>query len=207
MFEYIANLKKAGIDKALFDEIAALSRQAFLFAEKHEPSEYAMSIAANMAGSRKRKHYLYGNALETFDPERISRLLLDLSVERLNVFLQSPKNAGVCTQREKWYQTPYEMRPLDSGLVVRCRSVLLGQTESRASLHKPATNPFMATDFSLVPLSDSPSLYPELLCNDRYCQVWWKRDDVFRKPLAEILLEVRSPIAYCSPRNAVLTGL
>lgn len=108
MFSYIAMLRAAGPQHALWQEMGAVARQSFLFAEKREPSETAVAWATTMATSRLRKHYLHsGLVLEQWDAPRIAVLLDLLSVDRCNVFIRSPLLEVM--RKRKWRKDVLEL--------------------------------------------------------------------------------------------------
>jgi secreted Zn-dependent insulinase-like peptidase len=118
VYDYIAMMKRHGVDHDLFRELAALNHQAFLFAEKQEPSSYATAIASNMATGRSPKHYLRaGQTAELFEPKRIEEMLQLLNVANVNVYLRSPTFAGQCPLRERWYGTEYQVRHVADGML------------------------------------------------------------------------------------------
>ena len=104
----------------------------------------------------------------------LGEMMRTLTPARMNVFVQSPTFAGTTTERERWYGTEYSVAPIAAALVARCDEIMAGVQPPNARLAPPELNPFVASDFSLLAPVEGPA-QPELLCDDRFCQVWYKR--------------------------------
>jgi insulysin len=142
IYDYLTMMRITGPLHETFKEIGAINRQAFLFAEKREPSETAVTWATHMATSRTRRHFLSGGLeMSQWDPARIANALSLLTVQRMNVFVRSPVYAGKTDLREHWYQTEYSVVPLDGALVQRCVDICTGVIPRDTHLHAPETNP------------------------------------------------------------------
>uniref|UniRef100_A0A8C1X4B7 Nardilysin a (N-arginine dibasic convertase) n=1 Tax=Cyprinus carpio TaxID=7962 RepID=A0A8C1X4B7_CYPCA len=87
------------------------------------------------------------------------------------------------------------------------RELWAGDFDLNPSLHLPAENKFIATDFALK-TSDCPDTeYPvRIMNNDRGC-LWYKKDNKFKIPKAYVRFHLISPVVQKSPKNLVLFDL
>ncbi len=208
VFEFVALMKRQGPQHETFKEIELMARIGFLFEEREGPAEDAQRWIDNMASGRRRKHYLNGQrVMEKYDPERIAAMIDYLSLDRVNIYILSPTVSVKCNLTEKWYGTSYGVEHIEGELEKTCRDVASGIIPPSEELFLPAPNRFIASNFDLLPLPPHPPTRPDLLCSDRYCQVWYMQDAEFRQPHTSVTLNIRSVVAYCSPELSVLTTL
>ena len=76
-------------------------------------------------------------------------------------------------------------------------------------LHLPQPNEFIATDFLLLPkvAGEDEMTPPALIEDSAVSKIWYKQDSTFGQPRLSVVSKIVSPIAYTSPRAAVLTEL
>ncbi|GLH05411.1 SFRICE_018075 [Gryllus bimaculatus] len=73
------------------------------------------------------------------------------------------------------------------------------------SLHLPPVNEFIPTDFSLMPREENPAKYPSIIQDTALTRVWFKQDDEFLLPKANVSFEFVSPLAYLDPLSCNMT--
>uniref|UniRef100_A0A672Q9S4 Nardilysin convertase n=1 Tax=Sinocyclocheilus grahami TaxID=75366 RepID=A0A672Q9S4_SINGR len=114
----------------------------------------------------------------------ISVALHLLTPKKANLLLLSPEHEGQCPLREKWFGTQYSVEDIQQ----HWRELWAGDFDLNPSLHLPAENKFIATDFTLK-TSDCPDTeYPvKIMNNDRGC-LWYKKDNKFKIPKGVIVL-------------------
>uniref|UniRef100_A0A8C1CRS0 Nardilysin a (N-arginine dibasic convertase) n=1 Tax=Cyprinus carpio carpio TaxID=630221 RepID=A0A8C1CRS0_CYPCA len=168
-----------------------------------DPIEYVEDICENMQLFPK-EDFLTGDQLMfEFKPEVISVALKLLTPEKANLLLLSPEHEGQCPLREKWFGTQYSVEDIQQ----HWRELWAGDFDLNPSLHLPAENKFIATDFTLK-TSDCPDTeYPvRIMNNDRGC-LWYKKDNKFKIPKAYVRFHLISPVIQKSPKNLVLFDL
>ena len=205
-FAFIGLARRVGPSETFFKEIAALSRTEFLFEQRQGPSESTQGWAESMLDGLKRRHYLFSSrVMESYEPDAIMRGWEHLTPENVNIVMYSPTIADKCNLRETWYQTEYGIERMSSLMLQRFHGALEGRGEFASLVALPLPNPFVATEFALVPESrPSP---PELICEDRFCQVWYRQEHEFRLPHTAVVLLIHSSAAYVSPQCAAQLAL
>uniref|UniRef100_A0A672Q6A6 Nardilysin convertase n=1 Tax=Sinocyclocheilus grahami TaxID=75366 RepID=A0A672Q6A6_SINGR len=133
----------------------------------------------------------------------ISVALHLLTPKKANLLLLSPEHEGQCPLREKWFGTQYSVEDIQQ----HWRELWAGDFDLNPSLHLPAENKFIATDFTLK-TSDCPDTeYPvKIMNNDRGC-LWYKKDNKFKIPKAYVQFHLISPVVQKSAKNLVLFDL
>ena len=106
--------------------------------------------------------------------------------------------------REQWYDTPYGIEALSDEQIAKWSAPTVS-----SELHLPQPNEFIATDFSLLPkVAGEDELTPPALIEDSaVSKIWYKQDSTFGQPRLSVISKIVSPVAYTSPRAAVLTEL
>jgi insulysin len=79
-------------------------------------------------------------------------------------------------------------------------------------LHLPTRNEFIPTRLDVEKLDiKEPAKKPKLLRNDDKMRLWWKKDDAFWVPKANVNVLLRNPLTYTSPatyvKSVLFTGL
>ncbi|KTF90084.1 hypothetical protein cypCar_00022127 [Cyprinus carpio] len=138
-----------------------------------------------------------------YQEQVISAALNLLTPEKANLLLLSPEHEGQCPLKEKWFGTQYSVEDIQQ----HWRELWAGDFDLNPSLHLPAENKFIATDFALK-TSDCPDTeYPvRIMNNDRGC-LWYKKDNKFKIPKAYVRFHLISPVVQKSPKNLVLFDL
>ncbi|KAI7866288.1 Metalloenzyme, LuxS/M16 peptidase-like protein [Spinellus fusiger] len=206
VFNYIKLLKESGVQKSIFDEVQSLASLAFRFKEKSPASQYASRLAGLMQHGYPCHSILSGPSLmREFNPELIHENLDWLRPDNFRSIIaaQSPPDNIEFTQKERWYETEYEVRDFNEGL-----KEALNNLQGNSAFHLPATNAFIPTDFETNKETvDEKTKKPELVINTSKMRLWHKKDDTFWVPRANVCIIFRSPLAYATPSNCVKTRL
>uniref|UniRef100_A0A8C6UNY0 Nardilysin a (N-arginine dibasic convertase) n=1 Tax=Neogobius melanostomus TaxID=47308 RepID=A0A8C6UNY0_9GOBI len=164
---------------------------------------YVEDVCENMQLFPK-EDFLTGDQLMfTYDPEVISGALSLLTPDRANLMLLSPEHEGRCPLREKWFGTQYSVEDIAPEWMEKWS----GNLELDSSLHLPAENEFIATDFSLKPSDCSDTELPIRIVDSEKGCLWYKKDNKFKIPKAYIRFHIISPVIQKSARNVVLFDL
>ncbi|KAJ0063061.1 hypothetical protein NL108_010675 [Boleophthalmus pectinirostris] len=125
-----------------------------------------------------------------YQEQVINGALSLLTPDRANMMLLSPEHEGRCPLREKWFGTQYSVEDIAPEWMEKWT----GELELDSSLHLPAENEFIATDFNLKP-SDCPDteLPVRIADSDKGC-LWYKKDNKFKIPKAYIRFHLISPV-------------
>jgi insulysin len=202
--------------RSVHDEMHDLGKVSFRFRDTVDPSSAVLSVVASLQ-LHPPKHALSAPFLfEEFAADEISALLALLTPERACVVHVARDHEAIATMREPWYDTSYHVSQMTDELLAACAAV-----EVHSSLAWPEPNPFIPTDFALV--CDAPGappakvvagadsnptkISPTLVREDGLAKLWHKADATFRRPKANIFMEVMTPAAYAAPSAACLTRL
>uniref|UniRef100_A0A671SQI3 Nardilysin-like n=1 Tax=Sinocyclocheilus anshuiensis TaxID=1608454 RepID=A0A671SQI3_9TELE len=197
VFQYLKMLQTLGPQQRVYEEIQKIEANEFHYQEQTDPIEYVEDICENMQLFPK-EDFLTGDQLMfEFKPEVISVAQNLLTPEKANLLLLSPEHEGQCPLREKWFGTQYSVEDIQQ----HWRELWAGDFDLNPSLHLPAENKFIATDFTLK-TSDCPDTeYP--------------KDNKFKIPKGFLFLFIHLPFhltfSFCSlfspPLSLVLFDL
>ncbi|KAI0658946.1 LuxS/MPP-like metallohydrolase [Cubamyces menziesii] len=208
VYSYIALLRASfPLEAYHFDEVKTMAETRFRFKEKAQPHKYASALAHGLAepyppewllsGAYLYREYdeaLVKGILEGFAPGR-GRIVLEAKEHRAEVM-----GDDVVWETEKWYGTQYAVKRLDESFHQD-----LGEPKKNEELHLPAPNPFIPKDLSVDKID--PAKYPALIKRTEKSQLWYKKDDQFWVPKAYVKIDIKTPLAYATPRLAMLTRL
>ena len=246
VFSYITMLRdEKTIPNYIFEEVLQLDELQWRFANKGNLGGYVQSLATAMqkfspelyvAGPRRIAvdNFEYGDVPLESAPrssfsskqqlERtksaVEHFIKALTVENLMVTVLSQSFEGQTHNREKWYGTEYNVRPISSETLEQW------QHPTRASKLKidlPKPNPFIPSEAGLMvkkepsPINkllhrtfDSrmePLAPPTIIRDDARWTVHFKQDDRFGQPKGYVIFEVLTKEAFASPEQAALSNL
>ena len=210
VFQYIAMLKETPPQQWVVDELKIMSEVNFRFKQKRPASRTTSSLSGRMQTPYPRDRLLSGPSLiRKFNPEAIKEGLSYLRPDNFRITLVSQQYPGKWNKKEKWYGTEYDYEKIPEDLLKDIEAAAKEPAASRPSdLHMPSTNKFIPErlDVERKEVSE-PLKAPKLLRNDDGIRLWFKKDDRFWVPKANVHVALRSPVACISPRVAVMTEL
>ena len=199
-FDAIDKIREDGIRKLYYQENARLSQIAFRFQEQSEPIHLVSRLATELQDVKAQDVLKAPYMLTHYAPDAYRAILDKLTPANLTVAILSPQALPKGAPKTQWYDTPYSVEPLDMPELLK-----QSQAATLASqLALPTANPFIPDRLSLV--SGATMTRPEKLLNNPVT-LWYARDKRFGTPKANIYLNLRSPVANASPRDAVLSKL
>ena len=189
VFDQIDLIKQSGVNQWQHEEMVQLQRLRFNFQEAYDPISYVIRLTSNLRNYPE-KRLLEGPYFSpTYDQAAIKSWLDKLNPNNLFIGLTSP-NAKT-NQKSKYYQTPYRVSRLDNQLISLWQDPAID-----SSLKLPEENPFVPKDLALTPLEKEQSTLFEYL-PDKYLKengitLWFKQDDQFATPKADIYVALES---------------
>ncbi|KZT41760.1 hypothetical protein SISSUDRAFT_981316 [Sistotremastrum suecicum HHB10207 ss-3] len=207
-YKYITLLRTAPLPPFHFAERQKLSETRFRFLQKQSADSYVSSLASTMQRPYAPKHLLSGSTMFwDWNEEQVRNVLRNLTVRTGRVMLMGKSHdeigLGDVWLKERWYQTEYQVQRLDNELVAEAQL-----PNDISDLYLPGPNEFIPDDLEVQKLEISaPLKRPMLIRESPLLEVWFKKDDQFWVPKANVFLEIRSPLASVTPRHAVLTRL
>jgi insulysin len=209
-FQYVALIKEQPPQKWIVDEMMKLNEVRFKFQQQIPASRMTSGVSGLMQKPYSRKELLSGQTLiREFNPEAISRGLKAITPDNFRLVLASKEYPGDWPLKEKWYGTEYKIEKLPEDYMKKLQGTASGSDDSRPSeLHLPGKNEFVPQRLDVekkeVP---KPATAPKLIRNDPNVRTWWKKDDQFWVPKANVFMTLRNPINNVTPYCTLMTHL
>ena len=208
VFQYISLIRDTPPQEWIVEEVKGMTEVDFKFQEKSSASEFARSMASQMQKPFPRKWLLSGDSLiRKFDANAISEALKFLRTDNFRLTIISQQYPGNWDQKEKWYGTEYRVEPISDDFASAIRKAGNSSSGDRLpDLHLPHRNEFIPSRLTVEKKEvDHPTNAPKLIRNDEAVRTWWKKDDQFWVPRANVFLTLRTPLTAAVPANAVRT--
>eukprot|EP00119_Amphimedon_queenslandica_P006468 XP_011407412.1 PREDICTED: insulin-degrading enzyme-like [Amphimedon queenslandica] len=205
VFAKIDLIRKEGVEKRHYEEIALGPRLAFLHIEKTQASHLARRLAASL---RRYPIEELNSAPYRFDG-------LDADLERAYLDAMLPESALLTVAAEEvevdstapYYETAYRLRRIEPTLIERW-SAAEAAIDAEHPFSLPEENPYLPEELDLIEADPSASSsFPQKILSRPGFELWHLADTEFKKPKAYFFLSFRSPLSAASPRNAMLTEL
>uniref|UniRef100_A0A0B7KQI2 Peptidase M16 N-terminal domain-containing protein n=1 Tax=Bionectria ochroleuca TaxID=29856 RepID=A0A0B7KQI2_BIOOC len=204
IFQYISMLRESPPKEWIFNQQKRMADVDFRFKEKLPASQFTRQTASEMQKPIPREWLLSGSSrLRSFSPKSILKALATLRPDNLRMTIVSQKFPGHWDRREEWYGTEYRYEKLPEDLLRSFETAFRIPPKDRyPELHLPHKNDFIPEGLK-VEKKDilQPAIAPKLLRNDSLARTWWKKDDTFWVPKANVYASLRSPIIYASAEN------
>ncbi len=199
IFQYIELIKKEQDLSRYFQEMKRMAAIGFQFKEKDNPSDYAKYLAASLQDIPAQDVAVSRWLYEEYDSILVNQLLNRLTVDNLQIVLVAP---NVVTDKvEKWYGTNYSVKGIETDIIDRWK-----KPGKSTYLYLPESNPFIPENIGLRSVTIKED-FPVLLKNTEHIRIWFKQDNRFGVPKGNIQVQLMSPFAYLSPKNAAMSRL
>ncbi|KAK1519789.1 insulin-degrading enzyme [Colletotrichum abscissum] len=112
-------------------------------------------------------------------------------------------------EKETWYGTDYRQEKIPDDFMAEIKKAASSTASDRlAELHLPRKNKFIPTKLDVEKKEvQEPAVAPRIVRNDSIARVWFKRDDTFWVPKADLIISCRNPSIYSTAENAVKAKL
>nr|XP_019043437.1 insulysin [Kwoniella bestiolae CBS 10118]OCF22367.1 insulysin [Kwoniella bestiolae CBS 10118] len=209
IFKYISLLRSKPPSEEAFNEIKAIADISFKFAERGKTSSYCASLSGFMQSPVPREKIVSAKWLvEEYKQDELEAALQLLDPRRSTIGItckELPKDVleskGDFDQKEAIYGTEYKRVKYDEEFLKEVRKVL-------SELQLPGPNLFIPEKLDVEKFDvKEPANRPVLLKDTPSSRLWYKRDDRFWQPRANLDILLHSPILQTTPRNAVLSRL
>ena len=210
VFQYISLIRESRPQEWIVDEMKGMAEVDFRFKQKTPASSFTSKLSSVMQKPLPREWLLSGSRLiRQFDPEGITRALGYLRTDNFRMTIVSRDFPGDWDQKEKWYGTEYKYEPISEPLVAAVKSAGQRMAKDRLpELHLPHRNEFIPTKLHVEKREiEEPAKAPKLIRNDAGVRTWWKKDDQFWVPKANLFVTLRTPLVSATPANTVKTKL
>ncbi|XP_058058342.1 insulin-degrading enzyme [Anopheles bellator] len=202
IFQYINLLRSKGPQKWIFEEYCSLCEMLFRFKDKENPSTLVDNVVASMQLFPLEDVLVAKCLISEWRPDLVTDLLEKLTPKNARMIVVGQKCSELATDQERWYGTRYGVQKIEPSVLEYWSSKDLND-----NLHLPAPNPFIATDYELLPPEQELEKCPVVIHDTPIIRSWFKQDMEFLKPKAHVNLDFNNPIVYSDPLNCNLTHL
>lgn len=210
VFEYISLMKESPPQQWIFDEMKNMAEVDFKFKQKSPASRFTSRLSSVMQKPLPRHLLLSGESKITkFDPKAIVQGMQYLRADNFRLLLVSQDYPGGWDKKEKWYGTDYKVEKISTDFASDIGKALQKTSKDRLpTLHLPHKNEFIPTRLTVEKKEvNEPAKAPKLIRDDEGMRVWWKKDDRFWVPKANVHINLRNPLVYATPANYVKTRI
>ncbi|KAM0293756.1 hypothetical protein ACHAPM_011478 [Fusarium culmorum] len=192
-FQYVTLLRENPPQEWIFQEQKGMADVNFKFKQK-TPAKWLLS-----GHSR----------LQEFAPDQIEGALSTIRPENFRMVIVSRSHPGNWDQKEKRYGTEYRHEKIPDDLMNDIKKAAAVSPKERLSaLHLPHKNQFIPNKLEVEKKEvDEPALNPRVLRNDNISRTWWKKDDTFWVPHANVIVSLKTPLIYASAENNIKARL
>lgn len=182
----------------------------FKFREKSPASKFTSRISSVMQRPFPREWLLSaGSLIREFQPDLVKQGLSYLRPDnfRLTVVSRTPPS-GEFDKKERWYGTEYQESKIPQEFLDKIKATAVSGAgvgeELKSELHLPHRNEFIPTNFEVArkEVVDKQKI-PVLIKNNELARIWFKKDDTFWVPKANVYITLRNPLVYATPGNMV----
>ncbi|PCH40557.1 LuxS/MPP-like metallohydrolase [Wolfiporia cocos MD-104 SS10] len=211
IYDYLALLRSSQFESYHFTEIKAISELEFRFQDKTQPHTYVNWLSRELLEDYPPESVLADPVLvHDWDEEIVRRTLALLVPEKGRVTLEAREHPDEIVGRdmvwatEQWFGTEYCFREPDATFMEKARR----GPHSNVQLYLPNPNPFIPKNLKVKKAEvNEIAKAPRLLRHTVLSTLWHKKDDQFWVPRADVRIDIKSSVAYGTPRQAVLTRL
>ncbi|XP_044259256.1 nardilysin-like [Tribolium madens] len=201
VFSYINMLKKVGPQERLYNEMKMIADISFKFAREETASDHVESLSEDMQ-IYPPEDYLTGSELFfEYDPEAIKMVLNSLVPEKMNVIvLHNKLPPGLnFDQTEKWFGTNYTEKEIPKEWLKKWQ-----KTTPLNEFSLPPPNQFLTENFTILDEDENHPEYPEKILNTPLVEVWYRKDQKFKLPIAYYNFYFINPMGLNAPKTAAL---
>jgi insulysin len=115
----------------------------------------------------------------------------------------SQKFPGTWKQKEKWYGTEYTYEKIPADFLAEIKHAATSTLKNRlVELHLPHENQFIPTKLEVEKKDmKEPAIAPKLIRNDELVRTWYKKDDQFWVPKANLFVNCRNTLPGATAEN------
>lgn len=209
VFRYIVMLRRQPPCERIAQEQAKLADINFKFRQKTSAARTVSQLSSIMQKPLPRCWLLSGQSLiREFNPEGIRRGLDALRADNFRFMVVSRTFPGDWDMKEQWYGTEYRYEKIPADFMCEIRAMFHDCTVESSELHLPAKNEFVPYQLD-VDRSDAmrPLSHPRIVFTSAIMRLWFKKDDRFWVPKANLNILLRTKLVNATPLAALLTQL
>jgi insulysin len=209
-FQYVSLLRESPPQQWIFDEQMGMSWVDFKFKQKTPPSRFTSKISSVMQRPLPREWLLSGSSvLRKYEPRLIQQGIDCLRPDNFKLTIVSREVPGHWDQKEPWYGTEYTQKRISAEFMEDIVSAASCPADSRIpELYLPHKNQFIPTKLEVEKKEVAePAVAPKVIRSDALCRTWYKKDDTFWVPKANLIVSLKSPSTFASAAASVKARL
>ncbi|XP_030755591.1 insulin-degrading enzyme [Sitophilus oryzae] len=199
IFQYINMLKTEKPQKWIQDENRDIGNMIFRFKDKESPREYISSLVNSLQYYPLEDILSASYLVNEWRPDLVEDVWNNLTPEKARLAVVAKAHESICTDEEPWYGVKYKQEKVPEATLKTWKEAGLC-----SEFYLPEKNEFIPKDFSIYPQGEALSEHPEIIQDTPLTRVWFKQDDKFLLPKANIMFDFVSPMAYLDPLNCNL---
>ncbi|XP_050068386.1 insulin-degrading enzyme [Anopheles maculipalpis] len=202
IFQYIHMLRVKKPQKWIFEEYCNLCEMVFRFKDKEYPSTLVTNVVSSMHLFPLEDVLVAHCLITEWRPDLVEDLISKLTPDKARLVIVGQKCESLANAEERWYGTKYGVYKIEPSVLEYWSTPDLND-----NLSLPEPNPFIPTDFELLPVDSGLENFPIVIQDTPIIRTWFKQDVEFLKPKALMSFDFNSPIVYANPLNCNLTRL
>ncbi|CZR49746.1 uncharacterized protein FPRO_14777 [Fusarium proliferatum ET1] len=209
-FQYITLLRESPPEEWRFQELKELNDVEFKLKQKTPAVKFTSQISSVMQKPLPREQLLSENGrLREFALDEIEKALATIRPDNFRMVIVSREYPGNWNQKEKWYGIEYRHEKIPEDLMEECKKAFAISPEDRLpALRLPHKNKFIPTNLEVERKKvGKPAPNPRIIRNDGIARTWWKKDDTFWVPRANVVVSLKTPLIYASAENNAMAEL
>ena len=209
-FNYLAILHETPPQEWIFDEMKRMAEVDFRYKQKSPASLTTCSLSQTMQKPLPRNRLLSGGrVLRKFDADAIAAGASLLKVDNLRLLLVSKDTIPGEIKKERWYGTEHSVHKLPNDFCNDLKRAEAAPASARpCELHMPHKNEFIPSRLEVEKrASAEPLKAPSLIRDDEAVRLWYKKDDQFWVPKANVRIILRNPVCSSTPRTLAMACL
>lgn len=210
VMQYISILRETPPQEWIFNELKVMAEVEFRFKQKSPASTTTSKLSGDMQDPLPRHRLLSGQTVpRKFDSEAIKEGISYLRADNLRLTIVTPNELPGKVLKERWYGTEYVSRSFSNELMKDLQEAERSSAaQRRPELSLPAKNEFIPSRLEVERKEvDTPAKAPKLIRNDQNVRLWYKKDDQFWVPKANLQVTMRNPICSSTPHSVVLAAM
>lgn len=194
VLNYLEQLREEGISEAYYEEVATVLNNEFTFLRRTGAFNYATSLAANLLYYPYSDVIDYNYRLDGYSPERINRVLNQLTTDNLRVWYVSPQEET--DQEMYFFDGRYRVEDITAEDYANWQ-----QAAAQFTVNLPSVNTLFPEDLTMS--SEEVTAKPVEIHAEPGVSVYLKRSQRFAEPRAEVLVQLYQPWTDKSLREQV----
>ena len=210
LFEYLGILHETPPQEWIFEEMKKMAEVDFKFKQKGSASRTTSALAEALQEPIPRQRLLTGESMPVkFDAAVINEAISWLKADNVHLTVVTPDELPGEVKNEKWYGTEYSEQYIPKDFMDELRSAeKLSPAERISDLHLPHKNEFIPSRLTVDKKEvEQPAKTPKLIRHEPNLRLWYKRDDQFWVPKANVQIALRNPICSANPQAFVMTAM